>query len=169
MVAGGMLGPIYAVYVAQIGGSLLDVGWSWAIFSLFAGFLTLLMAKIEEHKNLINMVILGYFLKVGGFFGYIFVGHTYQLFALQMLLGISTAISVPAYDALFSRYLDKGKESFGWGMWEASAQITSAVAAVVGSTVVFYLGFTVLFSAMTFLALFGLLLFIHSIKKRGRL
>ena len=159
MVAAGMLGPIYAVYVEHIGGDILDIGYSWALFSVFAGVLTLVMGKIEEYKSRINMAILGYFIKIPCFIAYAFISHPYQLFIVQIILGISAAIGTPAYDALFSRALKKGKESFEWGLWEFSYQISSAGSAIIGSFIVQFFGFKTLFSTMALLATVGLIMF----------
>ena len=109
-VSAGMLGPVYAVYVGEIGGSIMDIGYSWALFSIFAGILMIVMGKIEEKRNKINAAIIGYILKIACFIGYIFVQSPMHLFIVQIFLGISSAITSPAYDALYSRALRKGKE-----------------------------------------------------------
>ena len=165
IVAAGMLGPVYAIYIEQIGGNILDIGYSWALFSIFAGVLTLAMGKIEEHSNKVKMALLGYIIKVHCFLAYIFIVHPYQLFILQIILGISAAITMPAYDSLFSRALDKGKETFQWGLWESSYNISSAVAALVGSFIVYYISFNALFIIMALLAIIGLITFTYSAKK----
>ena len=165
IVAAGLLGPVYAIYIEQIGGNILDIGYAWAIFSIFAGVLTLVMGKIEEKHNKRKMAILGYMIKIPCFLAYIFIAHPYQLFIIQMILGIATAIGTPAYDALFSRALNKGKEAFEWGMWEFSYNISNAAAALMGSFIVFYFGFDSLFVLMAILAAIGLIIFTHLSRK----
>ena len=64
IVSAGLLGPVYAIYVKEIGGNIMDIGWSWAAFSLFAGILTVIMGKIEDKKDKIKATMLGYGIKI---------------------------------------------------------------------------------------------------------
>ena len=164
-VSAGMLGPVYAVYVGEIGGSILDIGYSWALFSVFAGILMIIMGKVEEKHKKINAAIIGYILKIFCFIGYIFVQTPMHLFIVQIFLGMSSAIIAPAYDAMYSKALRKGRETFEWGLWEANDHLSSAIAALVGTGIIYYLGFDSLFIAMTILAIIGLAVFLWLSRK----
>lgn len=41
----GMIAPFYAIFVQKIGGNIIFAGFSWAIFSIVAGVLTLLFGN----------------------------------------------------------------------------------------------------------------------------
>lgn len=165
MVAGGMLGPLYAIYIEDIGGDILAVGGAWAAFAFTTGLLMILMGKIEEHKNKILMVITGTVLKAGAFIGYIFVTNTYELIGIEILLGVGLAIGLPAQDALYAKLIEKGKETFTWALWEGSYYITSAITAIVGAVVVKYFGFKTLFIGMAIASVLGLVLAVDLLKK----
>jgi len=165
MIAGGMLGPVYAIYVQNIGGNLLTAGGAWAAFAFSTGILILLMGKLEERKNKIMMVITGSTIKAAAFVGYIFVSNPLELFAVQILLGIGVAINIPAWDTLYGKFMEKGKESFFWGLWEASSYIFSAIAGLTGAIIVTYFGFNMLFVLMAIASILGACLAVDLLKK----
>jgi hypothetical protein len=64
-------------------------------------------------------------------------------------------MSFPAFDALYSRSLDKGREAQEWGLWEMIYGYTGAASALIGAAIVSVLGFGNLFiiiSLMSFIA-----------------
>ena len=44
----GMLGPLIAVFTEQVGGSLLDISWAWAIYLIFTGLFIIITGKISD-------------------------------------------------------------------------------------------------------------------------
>ncbi|MBW3021117.1 hypothetical protein KY334_07520, partial [Candidatus Woesearchaeota archaeon] len=61
--AGGMLGPIYAIFVQDIGGAILTAGSSYSIFAIVAGIMTFFVAKLEDrydHQEF--LIVIGYFI-----------------------------------------------------------------------------------------------------------
>jgi len=115
--AAGLFGPIYAVFVEDIGGDLLTAGAAYAAFSIGAGVLIFLLSKWEnrvKHKE--RCIVAGYILSCIGFGGYLFVKAPVHLFMVQIILGLGEAVTTPAYDGVYSRFLDKGKFVFEWGL-----------------------------------------------------
>jgi MFS family permease len=74
------------------------------------------------------------------------------------LLGIGVATSIPAYDALYSRFLSKGQKATEWGAWEGVKMIAAAIAALVGGFLATYYGFKILFLVMFLLSVIGVIL-----------
>ncbi|MDO8424476.1 MAG: MFS transporter [bacterium] len=157
ILAGAMLGPIYALFVEEIGGDILTAGISFAVFSLVMGILILVFGKIEdsfwEEKKL--WICLGYLLMAVGFFSYLFVKSPSHLFIVQVILGIGGAIQTPAYSAVYSKNLDHKKPAFQWGAWDAIRNFATALGALAGAALVTVFGFNILFVIMGFLALFS--------------
>ncbi|MBW2999184.1 MFS transporter [Candidatus Woesearchaeota archaeon] len=152
----GMITPIYAIFVEQIGGDILDASGAWAIFALTAGSLMYLIGKWEDRKkHYAKMLFYGYLLQAIAFLGYFFVQNTTHLFGVQILIGLSTAMISPSYDTLFSKYLDKGKYASEWGLWEGMDMIGAAFAAAIGGGIANYFGFKVLFIIMFFVGITG--------------
>jgi predicted MFS family arabinose efflux permease len=90
------------------------------------------------------------------FLFYYFVSNSFQLLLVQILLGVSGAIASPAYDGVYSKFLDKGKFVSEWGMWETVNSGVLGRAASAGGLIVFEFGFRTLFLVMFVLSLLGL-------------
>ena len=59
--AAGLFGPIYAVFVEDIGGDILTAGMSYSIFAIIAGVLTFLISRWEDHvKHKEKLVVILY-------------------------------------------------------------------------------------------------------------
>lgn len=165
----GLLGPIYAIFVEDIGGGLLTAGTSYAVFSIATGILIFFLGKWEDKiKNPANILILGRFLAVIGTAGYLFVKSPLMLFGVQIVLGISEALVAPGFSGLYSKSLSKGKFASQWGYWNSMVYITVGISAILGSFIAKQFGFQLLFIVMTIAAILSLaatLLLKNKIKK----
>ena len=154
----GLLGPIYAVFVEEIGGNLLTAGTAAAIFSISSGVLIYLLGRWEDKiKHQENILVIGRILTFVGITGYLFVKSPAHLFIVEIFLGISTAISTPAFDSLYSKNLSKGKFASQWGTWEAMYAIAAGIAAIIGGYIAQEFGFKILFIIMSVLSLISLI------------
>lgn len=149
LIAGAMLGPIYALFVKGIGGNLLDASLTGGVFALAAG-LTTLMSSIytDKVKNKKLILVTGYIFIGIGFIMYLFVKSIWSLLLVQMWIGFSEAMYYPAFDVIYSHHLDKRKEAREWGAWEAMSYFTAAFGALIGGIIVTYLGFNAIFIMM---------------------
>jgi len=153
----GMFWPIYAIYVQQIGGDILEAGAASAIFMIVSGVGILFMGKVQDKIERDKpVIIVGYSLMSISFLSYFFVSNITQLFLVQVLLGISSVIVTPAYDSFYTKYLEKGKFASQWGAWEASWHIVTGIAALVGAFLAKMFNFRALFMAMFLISLIGL-------------
>lgn len=147
----GLFGPIYAIFVERIGGDIMTASSAWAVYSIIIGCLLLVFGKIEDRLNKRKMVVLGYLLSTIGITGYLFVREPLHLYVVQAILGFS-AITNPAWNAIFSTSLDKHRESSEWAYWEGSVRIDAGIAAIVGGAIATVFGFRVLFILMAITA-----------------
>lgn len=159
----GMLTPIYAIFVQQIGGDILSASGAWAAFTLTSGILIMLTGRLEDKARTAgtsyrNFITVGYLVRSLAFLGYFFVADQYQLFLIQILLGIGVALSLPAYDSLYSRFLSKGNYAKEWGAWEGMNLIVASLAALSGGLVANFLGFRALFLFMFASSLLGIMI-----------
>jgi len=156
--AAGLLGPIYAIYVEQIGGDILTAGYSYALFTIICGVFILLLGIWENRtKHQEKIIIASRLLAVIGFIGYLFVSSPVDLFLVQIILGISVAFVVPAFDSFYSRHIDKNRETEEWGAWEGVYQISLGISAVAGALVADFFGFKTLIWLMILFAIFSLI------------
>jgi len=152
LLAGAMLGPIYALFVEEIGGDLLDASLAGAVFALAAGITTLIAGKYSDKiKENELIIVLGYIILGVGFLLYTTVNSILSLLVVQVIIGLGNAIYAPAFDAIFSRHLIKRKTGRAWGAWEATNYFATAVGAIVGGLIVVTFGFDVIFVIMAIL------------------
>ena len=90
--AGFMIGPIYAIFVEDIGGDLLDAGLTTGIFAVAAGITTLVAGRFADRvKESELMVVAGYIIMGGGFLMYMLVDSIWMLFVVQAIIGFAEA------------------------------------------------------------------------------
>lgn len=171
MFSGGIFGPLYALFIREVGGSILDVGIASSIFLIVTGILTFIISRWENRlKHQEKLYLLGYLLTAISYLGYIFVTNRTEIFILQMFLGISQAIYLPVRDSLFTKFLDKGEEAKEWGEWETEAYIVPAFAALLGAWIAANYGFKNLFFIMSLISLAGVALGLKffSLRKKSK-
>lgn len=152
----GMIGPIYAIFVEQIGGDILDASWAFFAYMFTAGIVMYLISRWEDksdHKE--KLVTAGYALSSIGCFFYIFVYDQATLLITQIILGLSAAVLSPAFDSVYSHYVIKKEEASNWGIWEAMSYIVTAIAAITGGYIADSYGFRMLFVVMFIISLLG--------------
>lgn len=162
-----LFGPLYAIFVQGIGGSILDASGAYTVYTLVMGILLIVSGKYEDKfRNKETLLVLGFIIITIGNAGYIFISQPLHLFIVQFILGIGGAISVPAWDAIFSTHLDKRREAYEWSVWEGFWRISYAFGALAGGFVATFFGFKVLLILMTiFSAVSTVLIYLHSIGK----
>jgi len=165
-IAAGLLGPIWAIYVGTIGGGILDAGSAYAVYTLFVGVLMLLLGKVEDRMNRRIMFVFGRFLNFIGITGYLFVTNMIELFIVQGVLGAALAIINPTFTTIYSKSLDKGRESSEWAYWEGSVNIMYALAAFSGSLIASLYGFRILFALMSLASFFALIVSLLLLKRK---
>lgn len=154
LLAGAMLGPIYALFVEEIGGDLFDASLAGAAFAIAAGVTTFVSGTIADKvRKPKHIVIAGYTIMAVGFFLFVGVSSMATLFLVQALIGIGEAIYAPAYDAMYSNHLDRGKAGREWGEWETMAYFIAAIGAIVGGWLVTTFSFDILFLIMGIISL----------------
>ena len=154
LLAGAMLGPIYALFVEDIGGDLLDASLAGTLFALAGGLTVLLSGKYADRlARPEDVMSAGYLFLASGFFAYLFAGSVWHILIIQAILGFGEAIYSPAYNAIYSRHLDKHHEAAEWGLWEAMAYFVAAGGAIAGGYIATFLSFQGLFGIMTIFCL----------------
>lgn len=167
LLAPALLAPIYAIYVEQIGGDLLDAGLTAAIFAFSAGTICLFSGRISDHiKRHRIVVIVGSIIMAIGFLGYLWVDTIQHLFLVQIVIGIGEAIYYPPFDALYSSHLNVNKKATGWAAWEAMDYYITAFGAFFGALIVEKYGFDIVFMMMSILCVLSGL-FIWQLRRKS--
>lgn len=151
----GLFGPIYAIFVRQIGGDVLEAGVAYGIFSLVSGLFVFSVGRSEFFKKrLRQMAVLGYILFTIGNAGYLVIQNPMQLFIVQIILGIAGGILEPSWDGLFSANLTEERAAHFWATWAGMQNIATGIGALVGGALVAFYSFKLLFVVMLILNIF---------------
>jgi len=166
MLASAMLAPIYALFVKDIGGSLLDASIVGAVFALAAGFTSLISGKLTDKiKEKEYIVVVGYLCIGIGFVMLTFAQSIWFLFVVQLFTGFGNALYGPAFDTLFSQHTNKHRAGTQWGAWWSMSYFTIAIGALAGGLIATWFGFATLFIIMALLC-FGSAIYIFFLPKK---
>lgn len=150
--ASNFLGPVYAVYVKKIGGDLLTAGATYAISMAVIGSLIVVSGRFANKYHTEKLqLILGYTLAIFVAFGYLIIRTPNELFLLEILAGLSIAISQPAFSGIYSSKTEEGKYTSSWGDYLGMAYWAAAFAALYAGYVSQQFGFSALFISMMIL------------------
>lgn len=150
--SGAMLGPIYALFVEEIGGDLLDASLAGAAFALAAGITTFITGKFADKiKESELIIVFGYSFMALGFLSYTMVNSIWSLLFVQMVIGFAEAIYCPAFDALYSKHLNGNRAGSWWGAYESMKYFGTACGAIIGGFIVTNFNFNTLFIVMAVL------------------
>ena len=166
LISAAMLWPIYALFVEDIGGDLLDASFAGWLFALTAGIVTVISWRYADkikHESLI--LVLWYAIMSIWFFWYIFVDSIMMLFIVQIIIWLWEAIYSPVFDSLYGKHIHKKQRWFEWGLWESTHYFTLAWWAFIWWLLVNYFGFNSMFILMWILSLFSALYILFFWKK----
>ena len=153
ILAANMFPPLFALFVQKIGGGLFEAGSIWAVFAIFTGFLMLLITRFGDRVfEKEYLVAGGYICRMLGWLGYFFASSLWHLYLLQLVLALGEALGTPAFNAIYSEHLDKGKYIRQWGACGSLSLIVMGIAAFLGGSIASMVGFRILFLLMSGLA-----------------
>jgi len=146
-----LLSPLYAAFVINhLGGTEFQVGFTYSVYGLTAGFLIILFGKIEDKfRNKAKAILsAGYLLMSIASFSYLFVDSISELLLLQVFYAFAVAIYIPVNKTLYSLYEDDGKESTEWALLDGGNFLIIGLASLIGGYFVSEFGFEALFVLM---------------------
>ena len=146
--ANGMLGPLFAVFAARIGGDILDISWAWALYLAVMGVCTIAVGAISDVVSKEKLLLLGYAMTTFFTFSYLTISTPTQLFLVQAGLGVAIALSNPTWYALYAKYSSVRREGYRWGLADGAASIVTAVGILIGGLIVELYSFEALFITM---------------------
>jgi MFS family permease len=151
---GAIFTPFYITYIQTLNGSFYFAGYSLAIFSIVTGILIFFIGRAgSSYQNKKVLIALGYALRGIAF---LLIGTSTD--AMQVILGLiclssGTALSLPAFDSLYTRHVNQHDSSIQWSGLQSLAQIVIGIAALLGVILVQKIGFEGLFITLGFMAL----------------
>lgn len=148
----GFVSPILAVYITEDinSGSLAVVGFSTMIFWIVKSVIQIPVAisadKTEGEADDFRMMIIGGVITaIVPLLYFFFASEVWHVYLFQAIDGAGYALLVPTYLAMFTRHIDKHKESTEWTMHSNAVGIAFAAAAAIGGVLAERFGFRVIF------------------------
>jgi hypothetical protein len=127
--AESLLVPIYAAFTEKVGGSILDAGIAFGVFSMATGAIVLLLGTSAVFQRLTRVFLaIGLWASTCCDVGYIFVHNKWQLFGVQIVAGLATGLIEPAWDSVFSDGLAEPSAKH-WSIWAGGAHLFAGLAA----------------------------------------
>lgn len=169
----GLIAPIFAVFITNTikGGNVEVVGIAAGLFliskSIFQIPFGLLIDKIRGEKDDFLFMIIGYLLVSLVPLLYIFISTPTQLYAVEFIHGICSALTLPSWYAIFTRHIDKDYEGIEWAAYLTLVNLGGAITAFLGGFLAYRFGFQTLFVIVSIVSFIGSL-FLLSIRKNMR-
>jgi len=143
--ADSLFGPLYAIYVENIGGGVLDVGNSIALYSITTGVLIIIFGRISDYVSKELLATFGFALGALGTLCYLIIHSPAQLYALQILFAVSTALLSAPLTALFAKHINAEKSGLLWALEGGGGKIFAGLGLMLGTFITYKFGFTATF------------------------
>jgi len=167
VIAGNLLGPLYAVYIEGLGGSIAVVSATWSVMLLTTTLVNFALIRygdrIKEHEY---FLIAGFILRAVTWTGFIFASNIAGIIILQIILGLGEAVGSTGFDAIFAEHLDKSSHIRDYAVWKTVSNIIAALATLMGGFVVASYGFRPMFYFMAVIAI-GCAIFTYFLPRRA--
>lgn len=160
----GLIAPIFAVFIIEQinGGNVRVVGFAAAIYWILKSILQIpigrFLDKLQGERDDLYFLITGYLLTAIVPFGYIFSSSPWHIYGLQAIYAIGMAMGIPAWAAIFTRHIDKGKEAFEWSLESSGFSLGIGITGAIGGILVSKFGFSLVFILVGVFAIIGALL-----------
>lgn len=162
---------VFSVFIIQQipGATVANLGIGNALFMLGILFTEPLFSKYYDSAQ--NAVVPFYGFLVGNLLKsafrllFVFINSVSMYYVVYFILGIVHSIEYPSYAKLFTKYLDKGFESFEWGYKDTIMSLGKVLAFVASGYIVILFGYNVLFIASSILMFVSGVVFPYLYKK----
>ena len=160
----GLISPIFAIFIVEkiVGGNAFVAGLSSAVYLILMSLLRVpfgmfLDSRPTERDDYWFLTV-GLFIAALTSFGFIFAKLPWHVYLLQIVRAITMAMTLAAWPAIFTRHIDKGKESTEWGLDATSVGLGAGISGAIGGWAVIKFGFNPVFIAVGIIGLIGAVL-----------
>ena len=157
----GLVAPIFAIFIVQeiTGGNEFVIGVSTAIYTAISTLLRIPMGFFLDNqpheKTDLAFAIFGLVIASLSSFGFAWAYLPWHLYLLQAIHAVGMAMNLSGWTALYTRHIDKGRESTEWGISAVSVGVGGALTAVIGGWAATRFGFDAIFIAVSLIGLAG--------------
>jgi MFS family permease len=147
----GLFLPIFAIFIVTDiqGGTLTAVGLSYSVFWLariataipFSRFMDETKGERDEYWFL----LIGTFIMSTVVIFFVFVTKIWQVYVIEIIIGISGSMVGPSWKVLFTDHIDKGETGYEWSLDDLVIGLGVAGSAYLGAWLAQTYGFDMLF------------------------
>lgn len=137
----GFADPILAIFVIDKipGATLLTIGTMAAIYwvakSIIQIPISLFLDRTNGEKDDFYAVVIGLLVASATLFSFMAATSVTHLYIIQLIKAVAFGLYVPAWSAIVSRHLDKGKVAFEWALNSTTVGLSIGAAGLLGSWV----------------------------------
>ncbi|MCF7835818.1 MAG: MFS transporter [Candidatus Marinimicrobia bacterium] len=167
----GLVTPIFAVFITQSikGGNVEIVGIAVGVFlitkSLFQIPFGIMIDKRKGEKDDFWIMFFGYTLFSLTPLLYLLITTPNQLYCVEFLHGIASAMALPSWYAIFTRHIDKNYEGVEWATYNTAISLGSAGTAFLGGFLANKFGFDSLFVLVSIVSFSGTMFLLFTKKQ----
>ncbi len=154
----GLIEPILAIFIKEnlVGGTIVAAGFAGALFLVTKCLVQLPFSRyVDKHDNHAKWLIISTFFIAAVPFIYIFATNVKHIYIAEIFYGIGSGLAFPTWVGLWTRYLDKKKESFEWSLYSTLTGLGTAATAAIGAAIAEFIGFQFTFALVGLMSLVG--------------
>ncbi len=147
----GVLGPIFAIFLLENiqGGNAKVAGFAATVYWLVKSSMQIPIGKYLDknhgEKDDFYFMIFGNLLTAFVPLGYLLSSKPIHIYFLQALQGVGMAMAIPAWSAIFTRHISRGKEAFEWSLESTTLGFGAGLASAIGGFLAATFGFKIVF------------------------
>jgi len=149
----GFVIPFIAIFASENirGGNIQVASLAAGVSPLVQGVFNLVGGKLlDRHSSKSELLPFYFFIirQVTGVFYLLFIAFAvfpWHLYVIQSIHGVTSGLTMPAGSLIQSKYMDKDKEGFEWGVTTAVFNIFYGIGSILAGPLITYFGFQALF------------------------
>ncbi len=154
----GLMDPILAIFIKDSlqGGTIFAAGLASTIFLITKSAVQLPFSHyVDRHGNKKKWLIIGSALAALVPFIYIFARDINAIYFAQFVHGLGSGLAYPTWLGLWSKKLDKNRESSEWSLYSTATGLGTAATAAIGAAVAEIAGFVITFLLVGIMSIVG--------------
>lgn len=137
-----LLSPLYALYVAELGGDAQTAAWAWSFYTLLGGVLIIAFGWVEDRITQKERILcVGYILQMLGTVLLFMANDLNLMIAGYAVYAVGTGFVAPVWKQVFTRVEVRGHEATEWGIFHGGNMLLISGAAAIGGAIYGVAGF----------------------------
>ena len=128
----GLIGPFYVVHVEKLSGGMEKLGIAFSIMIFFQSLTSYFAGRFSDRLGRRPFLFLTSYIDAIVLFLYTVIDETYQLYLLQMMLGITNGVADTISTSLLGDLTTKEKRGSAVGRFNAIVSLASAIGLALG-------------------------------------